>query len=94
MAKKKRTNTFYPDVAVSQHREEQRENSDKAQRSAGWYSDDAYMREVSKEGIKSQQRKMAEEAGDYQLTKDFAKRRLGSKKGRKAKSAKKAKAAK
>ena len=44
-------------------RDRARDTSNKsAQRSAGWYSNDAYMSEVGKEGIKRQQERMRDAA--------------------------------
>jgi len=39
-------------------------SNDAAQRSAGWYSRDAYMSEVGKEGVKRQQEAMRDQADD------------------------------
>ena len=48
-------------------RDRDRDTSNKnAQRKAGWYSDEAYMTEVGKEGIKRQQEKMRQDADDQE----------------------------
>lgn len=87
MAKRKRVDNSERDVAevkTTRRNQDRNKSNENAQKKAGWYSDESYMSEVGKEGLKRQQERAAKIADDEDVknywSKENKKRVVGSSK--------------
>jgi hypothetical protein len=66
---------------IKRRDDDRKTSNEKAQRTAGWYSDDAYMSELGKEGIKRTQEHMKDDADWEDVKQQNLKLRSSGKRG-------------